>query len=101
MNKNLEIKMNEHVEEFRNQQWRISDEVDGEWSYKEGFKACHDLMIWDMKKLVTALEFYEKHAPSLSSAFWDEDGVDHAAIVKTQYPARQAIQEYKSKWGEG
>lgn len=63
-------------------------------TFKAGWDACQDLMLEDMKKLVEALEFYS-NIERRSFREW---------IDKLEYDwgkkATQALQEYKSKWGE-
>ena len=68
-------------------------------SYKCGFKACHDLMLEDIKKLLATLERLTRvgmPSKSCSGAEWANQ-----ALIDNCEIASQALQEYKNKWGEG
>jgi len=82
MNKNLETKMDELAIQH-NEALRYFENASFDAVYKNGFQACHDLMIEDMKKLAEALDridvIYRNEMGPASEIAW------------------QTLQEYKSK----
>lgn len=92
MNKLLRTKMDALADLYRKS--HVTRDV---WKedkcFADGFQSCHDLMIQDIKKLVEALD---------KSADW----IGRCMCIVSENSddwkfARKALQEYKSKWGEG
>lgn len=67
-------------------------------AFHAGFEACHDLMIEDMKKLVEALGFAIEQRDYLIN-YANLNPNANNLEVKNKF-SDQALQEYKSKWGE-
>lgn len=131
MNKNLENRMNELADDFTQEAsgdlfnlekqtgvgWGSDEAVCHiiEGSFQAGFNACHDLMLEDMKKLVGALEqtiqgissfdFEDRakewatFAPDRQAQHFYEGALMTRTIIREAH--KKALQEYKSKWGEG
>jgi len=103
MNKNFEQRMNE-----------LADEVPKTCcikSFLKGFQHCNDIMLEDMKKLLKTLQLYADKknwrycANQDIGAYdaWLDFKPDHFCKVYNElggYNARQALQEFKEKYGE-
>jgi hypothetical protein len=70
--------------------------------FLKGFKACHNLMLEDMKKLLEALVFYSKAHFYQSGGHAAGPNIEENYIILRDcgYIARQALKDFEEKYGE-
>lgn len=94
MNKNLETKMNEAALDYMSVK-TFGHEL-GHHGFKAGFRAAHDLMLEDMKKLVEALDAVIEVDRETHKRHPEYEGEwSHYSDI-----ARKSLQEFKEKYGE-